>query len=69
MLLAKMEHQRWMAERFLAGWSPGPRDVDKRSSPYLVEWENIPPEIQENDRRVADILPGVLASVGWEIRR
>jgi voltage-gated potassium channel Kch len=68
-LLAKMEHQRWVAERFLAGWVRGPRDLEKRSSPYLVKWEDVPPDIQEYDRRFARILPGVLDFAGLEIHQ
>jgi voltage-gated potassium channel Kch len=68
-LLAKMEHQRWMAERFLAGWQRGPRDLEKRCSPHLVAWEDVPPEIQEYDRNFARILPEVLELAGCEIRQ
>ncbi|MGA2737498.1 MAG: NAD(P)-binding protein [Bryobacteraceae bacterium] len=68
-LLAKMEHKRWTAERFLAGWTLGQKDVEKRTSPYLVEWEDLPPNIQEYDRNFVRIIPGVLKSVNLEIRR
>jgi hypothetical protein len=70
-LLAKMEHKRWMAERFLAGWTLGPRDDEKRINPYLVEWKDLPPGIQEYDYSIARIMPGVLKhpSVNLEIRR
>lgn len=71
-VLAKMEHRRWMAERFLAGWVLGPKDHDKRNSPYLVEWEELPthPEdIPERDRNAVRIVPGVLSQVGMEVRR
>src|ERR1700691_5803439 len=67
--LAKMEHRRWMAERFLGGWTPGPKDVERRHSPYLVEWEHLPPDIQERDRNFVRILPNVLKQVNLEIRR
>ena len=68
-LLAKLEHRRWMAERFLAGWTLGPRDDQKRTNPYLVEWEALPLSIQEYDRNFVRIIPGVLHSVNLEIRR
>jgi TrkA-N domain/RyR domain len=68
-LLARMEHKRWMAERFLAGWTLGPKDVERRVSPYLVEWEALPSDIQEYDRNFVRILPGVLGLVNREIRR
>jgi voltage-gated potassium channel Kch len=68
-VLARMEHRRWMAERFLAGWVLGPKDTERRVSPYLVEWEELPPYIQEYDRNAVRIIPGVLKEVGREIRR
>jgi hypothetical protein len=68
-LLSKMEHRRWMAERFLAGWTSGPKDVEKRLSPYLIEWEDLPPNIQDYDRNSVRLIPGVLKSVNLEIRR
>ncbi len=69
-LLARMEHQRWMAERFMAGWSYGPeKDTPNRISPYLVPWDEVPDNVQEYDRDFARILPHVLKLGGWEIRR
>jgi len=58
-----------MAERFLAGWTSGPKDVEKRLSPYLIEWEDLPPNIQDYDRNSVRLIPGVLHSVNLEIRR
>jgi hypothetical protein len=66
-VLAKMEHRRWMAERFLANWSLGPKNIEKRTSPYLVEWEELPPEIQEYDRNFVRMLPEVLNLINLEI--
>lgn len=69
-LLAKMEHQRWMAERYLAGWSYGAKKDDvKLISPYLVPWEQIPDNIRDYDRVPVRILPDVVRKGGWEIVR
>ncbi|MGA7919088.1 MAG: hypothetical protein WCA38_05400 [Candidatus Acidiferrales bacterium] len=72
-LLAKMEHRRWMAERFLAGWCPGAKDIENRTSPYLVEWDELkklePKNVQDYDRDLVSILPRVLELAGSEIRR
>jgi hypothetical protein len=69
-LLAKMEHRRWMAERYLGGWTYGPiRDIKERISPYLSDWDDIPIEIQDYDRDFARIVPGVLSLAGLEIHR
>ena len=69
-LLAKMEHQRWMAERYLAGWSFGdPKDDVNLISPYLVPWEHIPDNIRNYDRVPVRTLPDVVRQGGWEIVR
>ncbi|MBV9763163.1 MAG: hypothetical protein JO340_21550 [Acidobacteriaceae bacterium] len=69
-LLAQIEHLRWNAERFLAGWTFGPiRDTIKRTSPYLVAWDELEPRIQEYDREAVRLLPGLLSQVGRHIYR
>jgi hypothetical protein len=69
-LLGKMEHQRWMAERFVGGWVYGKeKDIEGRVSPYLVPWDMVPPAIQEYDFRFADVLPALVKFAGKEIRR
>jgi voltage-gated potassium channel Kch len=68
-LLAKMEHRRWMAERFLAGWVLGsPKDIAKRISPWLIEWEQLPPDIQDYDRNAVRVIPGILDLAKRQIR-
>jgi hypothetical protein len=69
--LARMEHERWSEERRRQGWSyvPGPKNIEKRTSPYLVPWEDLPPEIQEYDRRAVRGLPSFLAQAGFQIYR
>ncbi len=69
-LLAKMEHQRWMAERFLQGWVYGAvKDTKNRISPYLVSWEKLSMDVQDYDRNIVRILPGVLRLAKQEIHR
>jgi len=55
--LARMEHARWNAERFLAGWTLGEKDVAKRRSPYLVAYDALPDAIQEYDRDTVRNIP------------
>ena len=39
-LLAKCEHNRWMAERLMSGWKYGPeKDNIRRQRPTMVPWE------------------------------
>ncbi len=41
-LLARMEHQRWCADRYLAGWRPGPvKDARHKINPNLVPWDEL----------------------------
>jgi voltage-gated potassium channel Kch len=69
-LLARMEHERWMAERQGAGWAWGPkRDDDRRLNPYLVDFDRLPPKIQEYDAMFARELPRTLAAAGYEVHR
>jgi hypothetical protein len=70
-LLARMEHERWCEERRRLGWTyaPGPKDLKKKTSPYLVPWEELPPEIQDLDRNTVLGLPSFLAQAGFQIYR
>lgn len=68
-LLARMEHARWNAERFLAGWRLGEKDVRARTSPYLVDWQDLPDAIKEYDRQAVRDLPRLLQLIGEKIYR
>lgn len=67
--MAMLEHERWVAERRQAGWSPGPRDVDRRTTPYLVPWDELSEDVREKDRLFVRRLPELLASVGLQALR
>jgi hypothetical protein len=70
LLLGKIEHRRWVAERRLAGWRDGnEKNVDARLSPYLGPWDSLPPHVKHNDVHFAEILPTVLKLARKEIRR
>lgn len=69
-LMAEMEHGRWNAERLLEGWTWGDKkDVDKKISPYLVSWSELPEDVKEWDRATVRKIPEFLAKVSLEIRR
>ncbi len=68
-VMARMEHDRFVAERFLAGFSAGPRDVARKTSPYLVPWDDLEEKIKDYDRRAVREIPELLASAGFEIYR
>jgi hypothetical protein len=68
-ILAEMEHDRWVAERLREGWRTGPRDPEKKLSPYLVAWNDLEEEIRDYDRQAVLGIPGILAKVGLEVYR
>jgi hypothetical protein len=69
-IMAEMEHGRWNVERLSDGWRWGEKkDVDKKISPYLVGWDQLPENVKEWDREAVRAIPKLLESVGLEIRR
>lgn len=68
--LARMEHERWRAEREEQGWRYGERrDDSTRENPLLIPWDRLAPEARERSRESARRIPQVLASVGLEVLR
>lgn len=68
--MAEREHARWMAERFSEGWTYGKtRDLEKKTSPYLVPWSQVPAKVKEYDHEAVTTFPALLAKLGYEIRR
>jgi hypothetical protein len=68
--LARIEHERWVEERLANGWTVGPKDVDKKTTPWLlVPYEELPDEEQEKDRESVRGIPKFLAKVGLAVRR
>jgi hypothetical protein len=68
-ILAEMEHDRWVAERLLEGWRLGPRNPEKKISPYLVAWDRLEEPIKDYDRHAVRGIPDILAQVGLEVYR
>ena len=67
--IARLEHARFVDERLRAGWSPGPKASKRKTSPYLVHWEQLPEEMKESNRNTVRALPGFLARAGFQIER
>ncbi len=68
--MSVIEHQRWVDERTTQGWKLSPmKDVDKKLSPYLVPWEQLPEDIREYDRNVVRGMPMFLAKAGFQVYR
>ena len=68
--LAILEHRRWIAERTKAGWVYGAtRDVELKTSPYLVPWEELPEHAREWNRSAIRSIPALLAADNLAIVR
>jgi hypothetical protein len=69
-LLARLEHQRWMAEKEQAGWRHGlKKDSEARTHPCLLPYDQLPAEEQEKDRNPVRQIPATLAKVGFRVHR
>lgn len=70
-LLAEMEHERWDTERRREGWSytQGPKDIDKKRSPYLVSWDELSEEVKGWDRVTIRGIPAFLARAELQVVR
>lgn len=67
-MLARMEHDRWMADKKAAGWTHAPvRDDARKLHPCLVLWEELPKTERDKDRQAVRAIPELLAEAGFEI--
>jgi len=69
LLLSKMEHNRWFAEKWLSGWKPTPiehgkKDRIKKEHPDLVPWDKLLPDEQKKDVFMILAIPECLRVVG-----
>jgi hypothetical protein len=67
--ISEMEHDRFVAERRLAGWTLGPRDPAKKQTPDLIPWSELDDAVKEIDRQAVRRIPDLLARAGFEIYR
>ena len=60
--LARMEHDRWVAEKRLDGWhyTEGAKNIAARLSPSLISWEQLPESEREKDRNAVRNIPQLL---------
>jgi hypothetical protein len=68
-VMAEIEHARFNVERLLDGWTLGPRDPEKKKSPYLVPWAELPEAVKEWDRQAVRAVPEILKQIGLKVRR
>lgn len=69
-LLAKYEHELWVEERIKNGWSYGEvKDAERKTSPYLVPYEELSEGIKELDRDTIRNIPKLMQFVGLSVYR
>jgi hypothetical protein len=69
-LMARKEHERFVIERLRAGWKYGREKVlEKKISPALVDWNNLPQEEQDKNRDIVRSMPAFLSKAGFYIYR
>jgi hypothetical protein len=67
-VLAQLEHRRWMAEKYLAGYSYGTvRDEDHMLHPDLIPWEDLGESDREKDRNNIRQIPELMQRQGHKI--
>jgi hypothetical protein len=69
-LLARREHERWVARKIKTRWRYGdPRDDDKKLHPSIVPWEKLPEDERVKDRLLVLHLPEIVAAAGMTMAR
>jgi hypothetical protein len=53
-MMARLEHQRWMLDRFLDGWRPGGRSDYYRTRKTLVPFDQLGPDEVAKDNAVVE---------------
>ena len=67
--LAIAEHKCWVTERLESGWRLGPKDVERKTTPYLIPFEELPDDIADLDREAVRHIPDALALVDMKVVR
>jgi voltage-gated potassium channel Kch len=66
-MLARMEHNRYVAERLLDGWRYGPRDDVRKRRESLTAWEHLPAGERVKDFEQVDALAGWMQDVDLDV--
>lgn len=68
--LARLEHWRWWMDRTLDGWTLGPvKDVNARTHPDMVPYDQLSEAVKAFDRAPARELPALLGSADRTLAR
>ena len=69
-MFARLEHDRWRADRMLEGWRSAPdRDDERKAHPDLVPYDALPVERQTLSVDIARDVPHILARAGFALLR
>jgi class 3 adenylate cyclase len=68
--LSIREHDRWMKDRQLHGWTYAPeRDNARKKHPCLIPWEELSDLEKEKDRDTIRNLPRLIEKAGFRVRK
>jgi hypothetical protein len=69
-LLARIEHNRWLTNRYLGGWTFGnERNSKEKITPDLIEYDSLDEDAKEKDRNTITNIPKYLRDLNLEIVR
>lgn len=69
-LIAKNVHDVWALGRIKEGWTLGPKkDNEKKTTPLLVPYEDLPESEKEYDRNTAFETLKLIIKLGYKIKK
>ncbi|MDH3300013.1 MAG: NAD-binding protein [Acidimicrobiia bacterium] len=66
-VMAKMEHERFIEDRLRSGWTPGPKDIEAKTTPFLIPWDELSEDVKDKDREAVRGMPTFLSRAGYQI--
>ncbi len=65
--MAELEHEAWVKERVASGWMPGEKDTVRKTTPYLVPYDELSEEIKDYDRDAIRHIPALAETIGMAV--
>ena len=65
--LSRVEHERWMNDKYMDGWQAGDSDPELKHSNELVPYEELTEETRDFIRREIRQMPILLREIGYEL--